>query len=302
MKNAIFLGIALILFNINSRGQTFPPHITIDNSEYINSEPLTNVPLNGNFLYLGYFDKVYRMNLASPATVDYITDTGGPQILIGDFDENGILYFIDWWENDARLYSFDIVTDNLTYIGNLHGPDNAPFTTAVAMSYYGGVMYAIFSMSPFNVSASAVFSINLNNGLCTRISTATFPGFFVSLAIDPHGTFYGIDGEDGETGKLYQIDPNAGIRTLIGDTGLNTWTVCGADFNDYTGKLYYVHEYYGSFTINPATALPTLISGAAGNWCAVNSYPGAAVPFNWLFVLAAFVLIAGALVVRKLFF
>lgn len=301
MKKVIFLSMLLLSIFTFSFGQTFPPAGTIDNSANINPQPLTNVAMTGNSLYITDASDFYYMNLSSPSTLNYICGLGFNHAYVGDFDNTGLFYYIDSYATYSNLFTIDLNNGTITNIAALHGADIAPFGAVVAMSYYNGVMYGIFSMSPYDVSASAVFSIDLSSGLCTRISTGTFPGFFVALAISPTGIFYGIDAEDGETGKFYHINPAIGTRTLISDTGLDTWTICGADFNDYTDKLYFTHPWEGIHEINTTTGALTQVSTINGYIGAVNS-TGTPVPFNYFYILAAFVLIAGAIVTRKIFF
>ncbi|HPR33211.1 MAG TPA: hypothetical protein PLK12_14020 [Prolixibacteraceae bacterium] len=299
----IILTLVFLAFASFGQGTSFPPEISIDNSALVRNDPLSAVPLDGNYLYLGDFTDIYKMDIQSPSNISYVNSPSVFEVATGDFDDSGILYFIDHYSNAAGFYSYDLQEDYLNYIANLHGPDNASFGTALAMSYYNGILYSIFSIAPWDYSASAVFSIDLATGYCTRISTGTFPGFFVALAIDRSGNFYGIDAEDGGTGKLYRIDPQAGTRTLIGDTGLNTWTYCEADFQASTGDLFFTSPIHGTYKIHKSTGVPTPISNFYGTFCAVGERSNAPmVPLDYRFVFLAFMLIAGTGIARKIWF
>ncbi|MDA3929454.1 MAG: hypothetical protein PF541_10885 [Prolixibacteraceae bacterium] len=303
MRNLITIALILFFSSITtlSKGQTFPPNVSFNNSVHKDLS-LSNVPLNNDLLYLGDNDKIYTMNLSSPSSISLVTDIPGNDFYTGDFDNSGMLFYIDGFESNSHLYSIDITTGQINVIGTLNGSDIAPFGTAVGMSYYNGIMYGIFSISPNDVSASAVFTIDLSNGLCTRISTSTFPGFYVGLAIDQNGIFYGLDAESGQTGKLYSIDPNTGTRNLIGDTGLNTWTICGLDFDLLKNKLYLsdINE-GGIYTLDLNTANPTFIAPHFAFLAAVNA-TSSTVPINYRYTIMIFILIAGALIARKFVF
>jgi hypothetical protein len=303
MKKFIILTVSFfVLFVSNGKAATFPPAHSATIPAFNHSGALTNVDLNGNYIYYGEYNDFYRSSLSSPTLTEYVHSTGGISIAAGDFDDNGIMYFTEYWTSNSGLYSIDLATGAVNFIGNLHGPDIGSFGAAINMSYYNGVMYSIFSISPYDYTASAVFKIDLTNGLCTRISTGTFPGFFTTLAINGGGVFYGIDASESSNGNLYLINPTLGTRTLVGSTGLYTWDYNDGDFDTVTGKFYLSCDYYniGTYTINTTTGFATKISSIPSSFCAINTTStGHAVPFGYLWIIIAFTLITGTLVVRK---
>jgi hypothetical protein len=300
----LFLLIALVcaVMATNAQSGTFPPVHNFNNSYLIKPGSLDDILMTGRFLYMGYDNNISRMELADPTNITNVS-TLSQYLAAGDFDDNGILYYTTSYYSNSPLYSVDLTTGTSHYIGNLHGADIGSFGTAINMSYYNGKMYSIFSMDPYVYTASAVFEIDLTNGLCTRISSGTFPGFFVSLAINKDGVFYGIDGSQFQNGSLYIINPVAGTSTLVGSTGMNTWTYCDGDFDAATNTLYFPSPYYGISTINLTNGTPTVISPFESYICAVNrSSTGEAVPFSYFWVIIAFSLIAGTIFVRRYFF
>ena len=84
------------------------------------------------------------------------------------------------------------------------------------------------------------------------------PGYDMeALAFDPNtGTVYGI----GDNTSLSAYDPVAGTWSVVGDTGLN-WDSGGLAFDPNANVLYAVAFAQGTglYTINPATAVPTLV-------------------------------------------
>lgn len=301
-KLFVLFALVCAIIATNAQPGTFPPAHNHNNSFLIKPGSLENVLMTGGYLYMGYDNNISRMELTNPSNIINV-NTLSNQIAAGDFDDSGILYYTTTYLSGSPLYSVDLTTGVSNFIGNLHGSDIGTFGTAINMSYYNGKMYSIFSISPYDYTASAVFEIDLTNGLCTRISSATFPGFFVCLAINKDGIFYAIDGSETNTGSLYIINPTAGTRTLVGDTGLDTWTYCDGDFNAITNTLYLPNWYNGIQSINITNGSPTLISPFIADFCAVNaSSTGVAVPFNYFWVIIAFSLIAGTIVIRRFLF
>lgn len=305
MKKSLILFLMLFAILIASaQGRTYP---TAHNNSNPQAQPesLTNVDLTGQFIYLGSGYNIYRMQKSSPYHVSSISDISAytSTTCTGDFDDNGILYLLRSWESDSRLYSYDIQSGQFVNIGLLHGADIGSFGAAGTLSFYNGKMYSIFSMSPWDYSAAAVFEINLSTGLCTRISNNTFPGFYTSLAIDKNGVFYGIDAVEGGYGNLYIIDPIAGTRTLVGPTGLDTWGYCDGDFDAQTNQLYVSLWSVGTMIMNTNNATHSVISPFSTDYCAVGSTStGVPVPFGYVWVILAFSIIAGTLIIRRLFF
>lgn len=300
----LFLLIALVcaVTATNAQSGTFPPARSFNNSYLIKPGSIDEILMTGRFLYMGYDNNISRMELADPTNITNVS-TLSQYPAAGDFDDNGIFYFTTSYVSHSPLYSVDLATGTSHYIGSLHGADIGSFGTAINMSYYNGKMYSIFSMDPYDYTASAVFEIDLTNGLCTRISSGTFPGFFVCLAINKDGVFYGIDGSQFQNGSLYIINPVAGTSTLVGSTGMNTWTYCDGDFDAATNTLYFPSYDDGICTINLTNGTPTVISPFESYICAVNSSStGEAVPFNYYWVILAFSLIAGTIIVRRYFF
>ncbi len=70
----------------------------------------------------------------------------------------------------------------------------------------------------------------------TRTAIATLPCEYFAIAASPQGVIYAID----EDGDLNTLDKTSGKATLVGSTGVKPRFKQSADFNDTTGRLYWV--------------------------------------------------------------
>ena len=70
----------------------------------------------------------------------------------------------------------------------------------------------------------------------TRTAIATLPCEYFAIAASPQGVIYAID----EDGDLNTLDKTSGKATLVGSTGVKPHYKQSADFDDTTGRLYWV--------------------------------------------------------------
>ena len=70
----------------------------------------------------------------------------------------------------------------------------------------------------------------------TRTAIATLPCEYFAIAASPRGVIYAID----EDGDLNTLDKTSGKATLVGSTGVKPRFKQSADFDDATGRLYWV--------------------------------------------------------------
>jgi hypothetical protein len=132
----------------------------------------------------------------------------------------------------------------------------------------GGVFYGLDERDDF------IGQINPATGKITRIigytQSAIVPplnaGFVTGMDYNPAtGKLYVIDiFSVGAGATLFEVDPNTGTRTQIGDTGLNAGlgSVLSLARDPATGLLYTVTTSDTLWRIDPATATATEVSGA----------------------------------------
>lgn len=291
MKRLI-LAFATVLFAASLFAQTYPSGNVIDNSAYLQSGVLQNVPLTGDKLYINDGSNFMETDLNNPSSTSNIVAGYGVE---GDFDDSGMLYYTSSAVSHSPLYRIDLSTGTNTLIANLNGADIASSTFIISMSYYNGSMYATFD-SDGTQNTSIICRIDLTTGLCTRINTNLITGFFTVLAIDPVGNFYGIDGH---TNDLYLINPINGTRSLIGNVGLTTYTYCDADFNSADGNLYFVTSDTRILDVTDGSS--TVISPIGGNLCAAGAL-SSVVPVNYAWIALLFLLIPAGILFRRRFF
>jgi hypothetical protein len=98
------------------------------------------------------------------------------------------------------------------------------------------------------------------------MTAALLAAALLALAPRAHATalLYGVTGSGNSSSLLYTVDPDTGLTTLIGDTGLTHLT--GLDFDPTSGTLYAVWSVptlEALYTLDPGTAASTLI-GSTG--------------------------------------
>ena len=109
----------------------------------------------------------------------------------------------------------------------------------------------------FNTSlgvSSSLLTVDIDTGSTTFVGL-TGESFTTGIAFDPDtGDLFGLD----QLGNLYSVDQTTGAFSLIGDTSSATR---GLSFSP-DGTLYGFGEEGAVFTIDPATAVATALSGA----------------------------------------
>ncbi|MCA9710600.1 MAG: hypothetical protein KDK70_32460, partial [Myxococcales bacterium] len=119
-----------------------------------------------------------------------------------------------------------------------------------------GLAYDALTNTLYGAVNGTFFTIDPSNG--AMLSSLPGPGFDVEgLAFDPNqGIVYGV----GDSTSLVAYDVAAGSWSVVGNTGLN-WDSGGLAFDPNTNLLYAVAFAQGTglYTIDPATAVPTLV-------------------------------------------
>jgi len=103
-----------------------------------------------------------------------------------------------------------------------------------------------------------LYSINLTDATPTLIG-AVGAGLMEGLAIAPDGSLYGTS----SAGQLYSINKTTGAGALIGSTGLGN-----LEGLDFLGGTLLATNFSGTpsvYSLNLATAAPTLVQTAAGS-------------------------------------
>jgi hypothetical protein len=192
---------------------------------------------------------------------------------------------------EGLLYSVSGVNDGLSiinprtgkgrFIGRLGGSNTNLYTSPLGMGvtldnvFQRSIVY-VWNNTGDGTTSSAhngeLLTLNTSTGEPTPVNPATPPqGTLNALAVAPSGEIYGGDFSD-----FYSVDPETGIRTLIGSFGPGT-ALRAMDFA-CDGTLYAVAQRNGSvgtarylLTINTSTAALTEIGPLPINIAGINS-------------------------------
>ncbi len=204
-------------------------------------------------------------------THTYLTPaTNTVNVTVGDNDySNNLLYGSTGSTATGQLFVFDLATGSATLVGNLPG---ANVTEIVANPATGQAWLQfgnnVFKGQQFNVSTGAAIG-----GTITDSPGENFNGLvFIGNTLYATGTT-----TTGGTAPsdLRILDPNTGISTLIGATGISG-PVSGLAYNPATGILYGIKG--GSVTTNNLVTL-NLTTGAATTLFSTN-FAGGSLAFG----------------------
>jgi hypothetical protein len=171
----------------------------------------------------------------------------------GDFgtEDNTTLYIITY--TNPTLYAIDITTGAETMIAPATGVTSGQNVSGMACDKTTGVMYA----SSTDISASDIYTVNLETGELTLIGTTGIPGI-IEIAIDGTGTMYAWDIVNDEA---FTVDKSTGASTLLGPLGYNLNYAQGGNW-DPVSDVIYLAAYSASgqlMTMDKATGALTVI-------------------------------------------
>lgn len=170
-------------------------------------------------------------------------------------------------DSSRALYEIDIATGAKTSIGTVSA--NAGTTAGLALGA-GNTVYLS------STSLDSLFTLDLLTG------NATLVGAYGDAAVVMHGLEYvpatgKLYGLSSHNNGLYDVNPATGAATLIGTSGLTSFSNLG--WNSVAGVMYLTNSGTDSlYTINLATGATTLVGALAGptnpNGVAFNSTNG----------------------------
>ncbi len=150
---------------------------------------------------------------------------------------------------DRRYYIMNADTFEMSFPGAV-SPD---IVYAMAYDHRAGRMFAIVGQG-----ARYLAEVELETGSMTEIGTITgVSGKPMTMAIDLNGNAYVLGG-DANNSRLYRMNTETAVCTLIGGTGLGMNYVQSMAFDNETGLLYWARvlhqESFGLYSIDPANA------------------------------------------------
>ncbi|MBR5947296.1 MAG: choice-of-anchor J domain-containing protein [Clostridia bacterium] len=162
---------------------------------------------------------------------------------------------------DRRFYIMNADTFEVEYL-TAAAPD---IVYAMAYDHHAGRMLAIVGMENRYLA-----EVDIETGEMTQIAAISgVTGKPMTLAIDLRGNAYVLGG-DTNNSRLYRMNTETAVCTLIGGTGLGMNYVQSMAFDDETGLIYWARlrhqESFGLYSIDPATA-QTEELGAVGGRC-----------------------------------
>jgi hypothetical protein len=201
------------------------------------------------------------------AVVSFDTDVPGSFTTIapttldpfaGDFGtgNNSLLYMITY--TNPSLYSVDVTTGTETMIAPVTGVTSGHNVSGMACDKTSGTMY----VSSTNITASDIYTVDLNTGALTLIGTTGIPGI-IEIAIDGTGTMYAWDIVNDES---FTIDKTTGASTLLGPLGYDLNYAQGGNW-DPISDVIYLSAYSTSgqlMTLDKTTGALTLIGAFPG--------------------------------------
>lgn len=156
---------------------------------------------------------------------------------------NGTYYIVgsevgsDNVEHPTNLMVFDIENKTITNVAPVTGFNR--FINDMTYDHKRNKVYAVARLSATDSSSfSALYTLDLATGRGTQIGE-NLGRRMATLACSYDGDLYGVD----SMGKLVSIDPETGVATEIGDTGLLPSGRNTMEFDHSTGKLYWASKH-----------------------------------------------------------
>lgn len=197
--------------------------------------PGYNVRLRGCNLRPANTDKTAIVTFRANADYDMTSIVTGDQFRAnggGCYNGNDY-YFIGYTQlfgtSIAQFYHYNASTWEMLTVR-----DAAEGCIGYDMTYDStdGKIYGIF----YNDDMTGYVFGTFDPASVTRTAIATLSCEFFAIAASPQGVIYAID----EDGDLNTLDKTSGKVTLVGSTGVKPQFKQSADFDDSTGRLYWV--------------------------------------------------------------
>jgi hypothetical protein len=212
-------------------------------------------------------------------------------LFAGDMGPDGRYFAADY--NSASLYEVDFSGNTLVYVAPITGI--TPGETITGMTYHrpSGTMY----FSTTSISASTLYSINLETGVLSPIGQITNCPAAIDLAINEAGRLFTVDILND---NFVEINPATGAGTIVGPLGFGANFAQSMDFDDNTGELYWAA--YGAAgqirIIDTSTGGSVVVAASWPEYGGLSIYSDPeppAVPIGYLAILV-FVLLTGGFV------
>jgi hypothetical protein len=246
--------------------------------EYLTEGKAGSNPFKGSQAYAVQIypspNSVVSFDTDNPGTFTTIASTSLDPFA-GDFGilSNNLMYVITY--TSSTLYSIDVNTGTETMIAPVTGITAGHNISGMACDKTTGIMY----VSSTDISASHIYTVNLNTGALTLIGTTGIAGI-IEIAIDGTGTMYAWDIV---TDQSFTVDKTTGASTLLGALGFDLNYAQGGNW-DPVSDIIYLAAYTSAgqlMTLDKTTGALTLIgSFPGGSEVDALGFPGAAE--NWL--------------------
>jgi DNA-binding beta-propeller fold protein YncE len=130
---------------------------------------------------------------------------------------SGMLYGLNNLIDERELFTIDVVTGVGTPVG-----DVAPLYTADFSAMTFAPDGTLYLLDTGQTDPSRLLVVNkLTAAIISSVTLSVDLGFLAGMDFHPTtGALYVADGSLGGTNSLYTLNPNTGVMTLIGSTGL----------------------------------------------------------------------------------
>ena len=192
-------------------------------------------------------DTAYSLELTTGSFFSFPLNNFGAQT--GHGTQTRQIFAMDFNADATTMYAIDYATNDF---GTLD-LNTAAFTVIGTSTPLGGQSWTGLTIDPLtnqayasscDITSSAIYSVNLNNGATTLIGTTTDAPCLIDISISPDGDMYG---HDIVNNSIYLVNRNTGAVTLVGPTGYDANYAQGMDFDNDTGTLYIFLFDFGSF-------------------------------------------------------
>jgi hypothetical protein len=164
---------------------------------------------------------------------------------------NGVVYTYNQ-SSPFQMWSIDTTTGTHTLVFSMTG---APQTNLTGMYWDGTNVYGVSS----SLAVSQIFTVNMTNGVCTPIGSASATCAGAIFLTGRYGTQYSAFSVDIVLDNLYKWNKSTGVATLVGPLGGNANYGQDADFDNTDNKLYWM-----SYTTGPELRTIDTATGTAG--------------------------------------
>lgn len=134
-----------------------------------------------------------------------------PNVYCGTYF-NGKFYGVD---SEGKLFSAQGDTYNRTEIAQVVAETDKWNAAEMTYDYTTGTTFLLLSSRDSNDPQRQLHRLNLDTGETEYVGTITKANQLRTLACDPEGQLYGIDG----SGILFRVDKQTGACVQVGDTG-----------------------------------------------------------------------------------